>query len=58
MTECDFIIVYFHGNNNYFIIPKISVTDNGIIAIYRREDGSVGEDTKYKEYENNWQILE
>lgn len=58
MADCDFVIIYFHGESKYFIIPKKNIPKNGIVAFYRRDDGSIGEDTKYKKYENNWQILE
>lgn len=56
MEECNFVIVYYHGDSKFFIIPKDDIPDHGTIAMYRSEEGNIG--GIYEQYENKWEILE
>lgn len=54
--ECDFVVVYIHGDSKFFIIPKDRIPSSNYIKMYKRRDGSIS--SQYAEFENAWKLLE
>jgi hypothetical protein len=54
--ECDFVVIYIHGDNKFFIIPKDRIPSSNYIRMYKRRDGSIS--SQYAKFENAWDLLE
>ena len=54
-ASCNFVILYVHGDNKFFIIPIKEIPDHNIIVMYRGKDKSI---RQYAEFENRWELLE
>jgi len=54
--DCDFVVVYVHGDSKFFVIPIEKIPTNNIIAMYKRRDGSIS--SQYAEFESAWLLLE
>lgn len=52
--ECDFVVIYVHGDNKFFVIPIKEIKEKNTIVMYKGKDGSI---RQYAEYENAWEKL-
>lgn len=54
-ASCNFVILYVHGDNKFFIIPIKEISDHNIIIMYRGKDKGI---RQFAEFEDKWELLE